>query len=111
MPEKPIIIATRGSALALAQANMVLAQCRAAFPKLHFELKIIKTTGDKLQTASLAQENKTLPKGLFTKELEVALLKQLEESVDQFAKDVEHATANTAFLARSDTERDSQRMA
>jgi hydroxymethylbilane synthase len=37
-------------------------------------LKIIKTTGDKLQTASLAQESKTLPKGLFTKELEVALL-------------------------------------
>ncbi len=72
---KPITIATRGSALALAQANQVLAQCRAAFPNLSFELKIIKTTGDKLQTASLAQEGKALPKGLFTKELEVALLK------------------------------------
>src|SRR5690348_179279 len=70
----PIYIATRGSALALAQANMVLAQCRSAFPALSFELKIIKTTGDKLQTASLAQESKTLPKGLFTKELEIALL-------------------------------------
>ena len=74
-PAHPILIATRGSALALAQANMVLAQCRAAFPQLEFELKIIKTTGDKLQTASLAQEGKVLPKGLFTKELEVALLK------------------------------------
>jgi len=70
----PIFIATRGSALALAQANMVFAQCRTAFPAAAFELKIIKTTGDKLQTASLAQESKTLPKGLFTKELEVALL-------------------------------------
>jgi hydroxymethylbilane synthase len=69
-----IRIATRGSALALAQANMVLAQCQAAFPETHFEIKIIKTTGDKLQTASLAQEGKVLPKGLFTKELEVALL-------------------------------------
>ncbi len=39
-----------------------------------FELKIIKTTGDKLQTASLAREGHTLPKGLFTKELENALL-------------------------------------
>lgn len=68
---KSIIIGTRGSALALAQANMVMAQCRAAFPGLTFELKIIKTTGDKLQTASLAQGD--LPKGLFTKELEVAL--------------------------------------
>jgi len=71
----PILIATRGSALALAQANAVLAQCRAAFPSLRFELKIIKTTGDKLQTASLAQEGQALPKGLFTKELEVALLR------------------------------------
>src|SRR5437870_3772020 len=70
----PISIATRGSALALAQANMVLEQCRRAFPKLTFELKIVKTTGDRLQTASLAQEGKSLPKGLFTKELEVALL-------------------------------------
>jgi hydroxymethylbilane synthase len=69
---KPTIIVSRGSALALAQANMVLAQCRAAFPDQSFEIKIIKTTGDKLQTASLANAN--LPKGLFTKELETALL-------------------------------------
>src|SRR5204863_3795626 len=63
---------TRGSALALAQSNMMLAQCRAAFPNESFEIKIIKTTGDRLQTASLASAN--LPKGLFTKELETALL-------------------------------------
>lgn len=67
-----IIIATRGSALALAQSNMVRDQCRCAFPGLEVEIKIIKTTGDKLQTASLANQN--LPKGLFTKELELALL-------------------------------------
>ena len=73
--ERPIIIATRGSALALAQANMIAAQCRAAFPRLRFELKIMKTTGDKLQTASLATKTAALPKGLFTKELEVALVK------------------------------------
>ena len=74
MPEKPVIIATRGSALALAQANMIAAQCRAAFPQLRFELKIIRTTGDKLQKASMAKTDPSLPKGLFTKELEVALL-------------------------------------
>jgi hydroxymethylbilane synthase len=72
---RPIVIATRGSALALAQANMIAAQCRAAFPKLRFELKIIKTTGDKLQKASMAKVEGGLPKGLFTKELEVALVK------------------------------------
>lgn len=74
MPDKPIIICTRGSALALAQSNMIAVQCRAAFPELRFELKIIKTTGDKLQKASMAQPDASLPKGLFTKELEVALL-------------------------------------
>jgi hydroxymethylbilane synthase len=72
--EGSIRIATRGSALALAQANLIAAHCRAAFPELRFELAIIKTTGDKLQTASLTQAGASLPKGLFTKELEVALL-------------------------------------
>ena len=84
----PIILATRGSALALAQANMVLTQCRAAFPKLSFELKIIKTTGDKLQNASLAQEGQSLPKGLFTKELEVALLKHHADLAVHSLKDL-----------------------
>src|SRR5437899_2690120 len=83
-----ITIATRGSALALAQAHMVLDQCRKAFPKLQFELKIIKTTGDKLQTASLAQEGQTLPKGLFTKELEVALLKHKADLAVHSLKDL-----------------------
>lgn len=69
-----LFIATRGSALALAQASTVLARCQEAFPRRRFELKIIKTTGDKLQTASMSNEGATLPKGLFTKEIEEALL-------------------------------------
>jgi hydroxymethylbilane synthase len=69
---KSIVIVTRGSALALAQANMVRAQCLKLFPDREFQIKILKTTGDKLQTASLASAE--LPKGLFTKELEMALL-------------------------------------
>jgi hydroxymethylbilane synthase len=72
--ERPIIIATRGSPLALAQASLLLAAGRTAFPALAFELKIIKTTGDKLQSASMTKVGETLPKGLFTKELEAALL-------------------------------------
>jgi len=84
----PIFLATRGSALALAQANMILAQCRAAFPELDFEIKIIKTTGDKLQTASLAQEGTSLPKGLFTKELEVALLENKADLAVHSLKDL-----------------------
>jgi porphobilinogen deaminase len=83
-----IAIATRGSALAQAQAQLVLAQCRAAFPRLRFELRIIKTTGDKLQTASMARESKDLPKGLFTKELEVALLKHKADLAVHSLKDL-----------------------
>lgn len=67
---------------------MILAQCRAAFPKLDFDLKIIKTTGDKLQTASLAQEGRNLPKGLFTKELEVALIKRRADLAVHSLKDL-----------------------
>jgi hydroxymethylbilane synthase len=86
--ERPIIIATRGSALALAQANLVAAQCRAAFPRLRFELKIIKTTGDKLQKASMAKKGQSLPKGLFTKELEVALVKSQADLAVHSLKDL-----------------------
>lgn len=72
--DQPIVLATRGSPLALAQAGHVLAACRTAFPRLRFEMKIIRTTGDKLQKASMATKTDSLPKGLFTKELEVALV-------------------------------------
>lgn len=74
--DSPILIGTRGSALALAQANRVLRDARALFPKKKFELRIIKTTGDKLQTASMSQPDVSLPRGLFTKELETALFEK-----------------------------------
>jgi porphobilinogen deaminase len=84
--EPPITIATRGSALALAQANFIITLCRAAFPRLRFELKIIITTGDKLQKSSIASSG--LPKGLFTKELEVALLKNKADLAVHSLKDL-----------------------
>ena len=67
MPDTNTIrIATRGSALALAQANMIFAQCRKTFPGLSFEIKVLKTTGDKLQSKGV-KPGQILPKGLFTK--------------------------------------------
>ena len=75
MPEKPIIICTRGSALALAQSNLIAAMYRAAFPRLRFELKIIKTTGDKLQKASMANVEGGLPKRSVHQRTRVALIK------------------------------------
>jgi hydroxymethylbilane synthase len=84
--ERPIVIATRGSALALAQANLIAEQCRKIFPRLRFELKIVKTTGDKLQKSSLVEGG--LPKGLFTKELEIALLKNKADLAVHSLKDL-----------------------
>jgi hydroxymethylbilane synthase len=88
MTEQPILIATRGSALALAQANMVLAECRRKFPKLSFALKIIKSTGDKLQNVPMSRLDANLPRGLFTKELETALLKSRADMAVHSLKDL-----------------------
>jgi hydroxymethylbilane synthase len=84
----PLLIATRGSALALAQANAVLSQCRKKFPELAFELKIMKTTGDKLQTAAPARAAAMATRGLFTKELEAALLERKADLAVHSLKDL-----------------------
>jgi len=74
MSDRIIRVATRGSALALAQSGALMERFQTRFPEFSFELIIIKTTGDKLQTASMSNPGTTLPKGLFTKEIEDALL-------------------------------------
>ena len=95
----PLRIATRGSALALAQAHLVLARCRAAFPGRAFELRILKTTGDKLQKASMARPSPSLPKGLFTKELEAALLRGEADFAVHSLKDLPTAMPEGLRLA------------
>jgi hydroxymethylbilane synthase len=97
--ERPIVIATRGSALALAQTRQILAACRAAFPKLQFEYQIIKTTGDKLQSASMAKTDPSLPKGLFTKEIEEALLNGEADLAVHSLKDLPTDLPEGLFLA------------
>src|SRR5712671_7139984 len=64
-----LVIASRGSQLALWQARWVAAQLTAAGHESRIE--IIKTTGDKITDVPLA---KVGTKGLFTKEIEEALL-------------------------------------
>jgi len=66
-------IGTRGSPLALAQAVMVRDQLIAAhgFEAAEIEIVPIRTTGDKVQDRPLAELG---GKGLFTKEIELALL-------------------------------------
>ena len=73
MQSRVLRIGTRGSPLALAQATMVRAQLASAhgLPAEAFELKIIRTTGDVIQDRPLSEVG---GKGLFTKEIDEALL-------------------------------------
>ena len=68
---KRIVIGTRGSELARWQANHVRDALRQAHDGLEVELQIIHTTGDRVLDTPL---HKMLDKGLFTKEIESALL-------------------------------------
>lgn len=69
---KKLIIATRGSKLALWQSEHVKAELEKAYPGLEVELSIMMTKGDKILDVALA---KIGGKGLFTKELEEAMLR------------------------------------
>ncbi|MFY9941609.1 MAG: hydroxymethylbilane synthase, partial [Desulfobacterales bacterium] len=66
-----IVIGTRGSQLALWQANWVRSAIIDRFPDATVELRVIKTKGDKILDVALA---KVGGKGLFVKEIEEALL-------------------------------------
>jgi len=80
---KTLIIGSRGSALALWQAHFVASLLdQAGFAA---RVEIIKTTGDHLQTASLTQAG---GKGLFTKELEDALLSEVIDLAVHSFKDL-----------------------
>lgn len=76
MPEFKLIIGSRGSELALWQTNFVKARLESLFSEITFEIKIIKTTGDKILDVALS---KIGDKGLFTKQIEAALL---DEGID-----------------------------
>jgi hydroxymethylbilane synthase len=80
-----IVIGTRGSALALWQANHVKASLEELHPGLEVALAIIKTQGDKILDAPLA---KVGGKGLFVKELEEALLRRETDLAVHSMKDV-----------------------
>ncbi len=82
-------IATRGSALALAQARWVAARIETQFAR-PTELVTIKTSGDRLQGISLAEVG---GKGLFVKEIEEALLEGRADLAVHSAKDLPAALA------------------
>lgn len=85
MTQVPLRIATRKSPLALWQAEHVAARLRAAQPGLVVELLPLSTRGDEVQDRSLAAIG---GKGLFLKELEVALAENRADLAVHSLKDV-----------------------
>jgi hydroxymethylbilane synthase len=98
-------IGTRGSPLALAQARMVRAQLAAAhgWDEDAVEIAVIRTSGDRIQDRPLSEAG---GKGLFTKEIEDALLAGSIELAVHSAKDMPTVLPDglrlAAYLRRED---------
>jgi hydroxymethylbilane synthase len=99
----PIILATRKSPLALAQAELAAARLQAHFPGAECELLRIVTTGDRKAAWSLEKQG---GKGLFTAELEQALLCGEADVAVHSSKDLPNELAAglviAGFLPRED---------
>ncbi|HEY1556407.1 MAG TPA: hydroxymethylbilane synthase [Kofleriaceae bacterium] len=91
-----IVIATRGSQLALWQAHHVKARLEAVQPGIAVELAIIKTSGDTILDVPLA---KVGGKGLFVKEIEQALVERTADLAVHSMKDVPAELAPGLVLA------------
>src|SRR6201996_2671143 len=102
---RPLRLGTRGSPLALVQANMVAAALRAAYGWAEDAIVIVpvKTTGDQVQDRPLAEIG---GKALWTKELDRALLDGAIDFAVHSMKDVEtirpQAIRIAAMLPRAD---------
>ena len=93
-----IRVGTRGSDLALWQANATEKLLRDAFPGVEVVRCVIKTTGDRRTDVSLsdvAKSEGTLDKGVFTKELEIALEANEIDVAVHSLKDVPTVLADT----------------
>ena len=98
-------IGTRGSALALAQAHETRSRLMAAhgLPETAFEIIVISTSGDQIQDRPLSEAG---GKGLFTKEIEEALLNGRIDIAVHSSKDMPTNLPDglelSAFLERED---------
>ena len=79
-----LVLATRGSRLALTQASIVAEMLRAAHPDLGVEIQVVKTTGDRDARPFAAIGGK----GLFTAEIERAVVEGAADIAVHSAKDL-----------------------
>ncbi len=94
--KKKIVIGSRGSELALWQAQHIKRELEKKHKNLTVEVKIIKTKGDKILDVPLS---KIGDKGLFTKELENALLRNEVDIAVHSLKDLQTVIPDGLSLA------------
>jgi hydroxymethylbilane synthase len=82
---RPVRIASRGSMLALIQTNWVIDRLKESNPGSEFSVDIYKTVGDRVLDVALSQIG---GKGLFTKELEEAMLQDKADLAVHSLKDM-----------------------
>jgi len=103
-----MILGSRGSDLALAQAGLVEQALRVAWPELEVVIKIIRTSGDERAKAEAIVDRKAGRKGLFTREIENALLVRQIDLAVHSAKDLPSERLDDlevrATLPRANTE-------
>ncbi|MDR4509722.1 MAG: hydroxymethylbilane synthase [Candidatus Brocadiaceae bacterium] len=83
--EKGVVVGSRGSKLALIQTNWVISKLKQLNPGVEFQLEKISTRGDKITDVPLSRLGGV---GLFTKELEVALINEKIDIAVHSAKDL-----------------------
>lgn len=96
MKKEKLIIGSRGSELALWQAKFIKRELERKNKNLAVEIKIINTKGDKILDVALS---KIGDKGLFTKELEIELLKGTIDIAVHSLKDLQTELPNGLMLA------------
>ena len=83
-----IVLGSRGSDLALAQARLVEQALRAAWPELEVTTEIIRTSGDESVRREAVADRKAGRKGMFTREIEKHLLVRRIDLAVHSAKDL-----------------------
>ena len=96
-----IVVGTRGSPLALAQAERAVEQLRSNHPDIDVDVRVVTTTGDASQETPLEE----LGLGVFTKELEMALLNKSIDVAVHSLKDMS-ATMPDGFTIAAVLERE-----
>jgi hydroxymethylbilane synthase len=95
-PDRALRLATRGSALALAQSRLVVDGLRAAWPELRVELVMVVTEGDRRRDVPAAALG---GKGIFTAAVQAAVLDGRADLAVHSAKDLPAAQVPGLVLA------------